>query len=216
MPGLVLSSVVLLSGQIRLPLFREWSLAVWTTWLRVGKRVMKKTLAALIFIISLVVSACGGGGGGGGGFVGAADLQLEVEPRVVDPGDRLFVRIRINEIHEDGIMLKLRFPSAIRYVRDSAMLYRDRGDDQGRAYPPTENETVESSIYLVFFVDHDDLEGDNRGELLLELEAREEVDDGQVEVDADVDNPRVDDDKEFDAENPAFAAEDRVYVDVIE
>ncbi len=155
---------------------------------------------------------CGGGGGGGDGdFVGAANTQLTVTPTTIDTGDRILVKVHLDEIHKDGIALKLRFPTTFTYVSDSAVLTVDNNESDAS---PTNNAVVDTDNYLVFYIAADDLGQNRSGELWLQLEAKEDGAESIIEVDADVDDVNIPNGSEFDASNPEFAAEDEAVVTI--
>lgn len=173
------------------------------------------TLLRYTFLVPalLVLTSCGGGGGGGDDFIGAARAEISASPREVDSGDRVQVRIRIQEVHENGIALKVRFPAGLEYVADSSTL---EVDDAERTIAPTELETVEEQVYLVYYLSQADMGDDEQGELIFQLEGRTEVDDGEIEVDPDVDDPDVSNSTEFNVETPEFGAEDSVFITVVD
>ena len=155
----------------------------------------------------LAISGCGGGGSDSG-FIGAALVEIRTSPGKIDTGDRSEVRIRISEIHPAGIVLKIRYPSELAYVTESAVLeVNDRDTDAS----PEANRTVDSSTYLVFELSEDDLGSKGEGELRFQLQGNAAVEDGEVEVDADVDTGA-----NFDPDNPEFGAEDAAGLEVTE
>lgn len=168
-------------------------------------------LLALIGLISLL-SGCGGGGGGDG-FIGAAQVSISATPNRIDTGDRTQLRISISEVHENGIALKIHHPDGLTYVRDSATLIVEGADiDTG----PLNNVSSETGVFLVFYFTQSIFGKNDRGELLLELEATGEVSDGSIEVDADVDDPLIDNENEFSVETPEFQGEVSASIEVID
>lgn len=185
-----------------------------------GARIMIRILISTLpnarkFIFAAALSAalipltsCGGGGGGGGDgdedFVGAALVAIATSPSEIDTGDRTRVTVEIAEVHENGIAVKIRFPTGLAYIPSSAFLQVQRSSLDAT---PTHNLPSGNNNFLVFFFSKGAF-GDNSGTLVLELEGLSSVTDGVVEVDADVDDPRVDNQAEFTVENAEFAAED--------
>ena len=173
---------------------------------------MRVKLLFFTIICAFGVS-CGGGGGGGGGFVGAARVNVNASPNRIDTGDRTQVRVEISEVHENGISLKIRFPAGLTYVSDTSFLEVGRDDlDVG----PTINRGADNFIYLVYYFSGDLFEDDRRGTFTLQLVGVSEVMDGEIEVDPDVDDPTIPNDREFDIDNPEFRAESDTSIEVLE
>ena len=165
------------------------------------------TLAASVGVLT----ACGGGGGGGGDFIGAAEVYLDVNPETFDTGDRSEIRASIDQVDENGIFLKFKFPKAVSYVKNSAFLQSD-GDDIDVS--PSVNRDVGNDTYLVFILARHLFDEGGGGELRFQVEGDQEVTTGTIEVDADVDDPLIANDHEFSAQNPEFGAEDSVDIQV--
>lgn len=186
---------------------------------------MNKFSLSLLLLTCATLSsltACGSGGGGGDDdFVGAANVSIEARPSHIDSGDRTKVMIGINEVHQNGIALKVRFPDGLRYVTESASL---NAADRNIIVEPTVNASSKEGgdVYLVFYLSQSlfRLAGEEyRGEagtLSLQLEGRSTVKDGKIQVDADVDDPAEDNSVEFDINNPEFAAEDQSTINVVD
>lgn len=121
------------------------------------------------------------------------------------------VTVRISDVHTNGIVLKLRYPSGLRYVTASSLLTIN--DSEGDATPRI-NDGSGNTTYLVFFFSQAAF-GDNEGVLTLELEGVSSISDGEIEVDADVDDPKIDNANEFSIDAPEFAAEDSATIDVV-
>ena len=168
-----------------------------------------KILALGIFC---VLGLSCGGGGGGGGFIGAAIVSLSTSPNSIDTGDRSQVKTEISEVHENGIILKFRYPTGLTYVSDSSFLVvGSTRIDVG----PSVNRGDGTHIYLVYFFDADIFRSGRAGTFTFELEARSEVTDGSVEVDPDVDDPEINNDNEFDLDNPEFRSESDSFIEVL-
>ncbi len=173
----------------------------------------KFTLVGLGVAACLALLSCGGGGGGGDSdsFVGAANVSIRVNPSDIDTGDRMLVSMDISEVHPIGIILKVRYPRCLSYVLNSATLTVDESEvDIG----PAVNSADDRVNYLVFFLSQSSFNADRKGKISFQLEGNARVSEGQVEVDADVDDPLIDNTVEFDIENPEFGAEDSAMVEV--
>lgn len=164
--------------------------------------------AVFLASVSLVLSSCGGGGGGGGGDEGnedlAANVSLSVSPTTLDTGDRTTVEILIENFNEDGAAIKVRFPIGARYIiGTSELVFDDRTTDVA----PTSNVSDDEEFsYLVYYFRKSTI-GDERVTLRLKLLGVGVVEDGLVEVDADLDDPQIDNQSEFDVAAPNFAAQ---------
>ncbi len=153
----------------------------------------------------LLLFGCGGGGGGGDEFIGAAVVTVSSSPREIDTGDRAEVRANIAKIHKNGIALKFRFPNGVRYVNGSALLVSE-GDEVKAS--PTVDVSVENDSYLVFYLKQEQFPDDLVGALTFQLEGISKFSSGEIEVDADVDDPTIPNDQEFNAQEPEFGVED--------
>ena len=163
-------------------------------------------LAIQIGLLSSLFLGCGVGGGGGGTDAAsdiAASVEVAISPGVVDTGDRTTATVYIDNVSEDGVVIKLRFPIGIRYILGSSELQID-GDSI--AVAPTTNVTDEKNGYLVYFF-RKSLFGDSSAFLELKLLATAKVTKGLVEVDADLNDTSVDDQDEFQVATPNFSAQ---------
>lgn len=172
-------------------------------------------ISTLAFLTTTLLTACGGGGGGGGGdqFVGAALVNIDAVPRETDPGKRVQVTVRINEVHPDGVFVKIRFPDGFSYAPGTG---RFSVQETKRSIDPQFNlaGTKEGVVYLVFNLARSLFGEDNEGMLVLELNADSGVQSGKIEIDADVNDPTVADPAEFSVENPEFDGQDDVEIKV--
>ena len=181
-------------------------------------------LSLLALSLSTVLFGCGGGGGGGGGgsseYVGAAKVSVRSTPRQIDSGDRTQVSIELSNVHENGIAVKIRFPSGLRYVPSSSfLLVGEREIDVS----PTVNATSEDEdlTYVVFYLEQSQFRRSNQeysgesGTLMIQLEGRKSVVDGEIEVDPDVDDPAEDNLTEFDLTSPEFISEASSSISVV-
>jgi hypothetical protein len=166
---------------------------------------------SLLVLLLIFLAGCGGGGGGDDEFIGAAIVNISASPKTIDTGDRIQVRIRIEEVHETGIALKVRYPEGLLFVNDSTKI---ETSDEEREVAPTTHVTDDNETYLVYYLDPDDLGENNRGELTFELEGVDSVNDGKIEVDPDVNDPDIPDASEFNVDSPEFSADADVKVTV--
>ncbi len=168
----------------------------------------------LVSMLSLVCG-CGGGHHHHGDYVGAAEVSITATSRSIDTVDRTFVKVVISKLHQDGIALKIRFPGGLTYVPNSSSLKID-----GQSYGTNpdvnvaESASIKASKYIVYYFSHDLFEERQYGELSFELEAKSAVKKGYIEVDADVDDPLIDNSVEFNVDNPEFQAESIVGIKV--
>lgn len=162
-------------------------------------------------IFSLAVLACGCvisscGGGGGDGFVGAANVSVTVNPREIDIADRARVQITVWDVNEDGILLKVRYPKGLEFVPGSADLKAGKVDED---IEPGAVLTDKNYTYAIFFLDQNDFgeNGSGTGFVAFELKGVDNVSHGEVQVDADVNDPEIPDSVEFDINDPQFEAQ---------
>ena len=143
--------------------------------------------------------------------MGAANANVRVSPSRIDTGDRTQVRIEVSEVHPDGVFLKVRVPKALSYVLNSAVLDLD---GQTVDIGPKKNVTKDTYNYIVFIFTQDDFGSDNRGTVEFQLVGNSAIEDGLVEVDADVNDPLVNDNNEFNVDSPEFGAESDASIEV--
>lgn len=161
-------------------------------------------LASIIATLSIAVG-CGGGGGGGGTSSSnePGDISLWLEKGAVDSGDLCRVRVDIYEPNPSGVILKLRFPTSLRYSRNSALLF-PKEDDQ-RAITPSFEASRDGYRYVVFFLSNDDIRYGDYSTLELNLKAGQPDRDALVAVDLDNNDPNIPDSEEFNVKRPQFA-----------
>jgi hypothetical protein len=116
--------------------------------------------------------------------------------------------VQIDDARE-GFLLKLRYPSGMSFVDNSAKLTVHR--NVIRMLPLTEISLDESS-YLTFHIQTEFLGDRSHAMFELVLLGDYAVHNGQVGVDAD----RVDEEYSFDAGAPRFTARDAAYVEVVD
>ena len=158
-------------------------------------------VAAALFLVG-----CGSGGGGDDDFVGAGNLTLSVTPRQVDTGDQILVKVNVTEVHAQGVALKVRYPSELSYVADTSFL--TIGDSELDIAPNVEIASENNlDTYLIYFLNSPAFI-QNGGELTVQLRADSILDEGEIEVDADINTDA------FDVSNPQFTAQDSASIEV--
>ncbi|HMO02321.1 MAG TPA: hypothetical protein PKD37_06295 [Oligoflexia bacterium] len=165
-----------------------------------------------IFLVALLTQESCGGGKGDSNFVGAALVYINAEPRTIDRGDRTRVTINIEQVHPNGILLKLKYPTGLGYVAKSARIGERL--EQLKAINPAFNLSDEVHKFTVFTISRSALGEKNKGLLRLELTGLSRLDKGVVAVDADVNDPKINDEVEFDINDPQFEPEDLVEITV--
>lgn len=159
--------------------------------------------SALFSLISLLSFT--GCSGGGGEYAGPALVNVDANPSAIDGGDRTTVTIRIQQVNEDGIMLKIRVPKGLDYVIDSGNL-----TVHGITInlDPDANKSDTTHNYLVYFLSRGLFGHDNEGAVTVQFEGTAAVETGAIEVDPDIDNLTIANSVEFDVTTPKFSAED--------
>ena len=184
----------------------------------VSSSIFKNSLIAFSLVAAI---GCGGGGGGGADeFVGAARVSVRCSPQNIDSGDRTQVSITLSQVHENGIAVKVRFPVGLKYVPSSSFLkVGERELDASPAVNAT-SETEEMN-YVVFYLTQGQFSRTTQeyageaGTLLIQLEGRKTVTDGEIEVDPDVDDAAEDNSTEFDITSPEFISEASASISVV-
>ena len=177
-------------------------------------------------LMTLCLTSCGGGGGGNNStFVGAADVSLTVSPNSIDSHDRTQVKVRITNVIDTGILLKVRYPSKLSYAVNTAKLQLDSEQD-GRQVDPSFNGPSGSKTYLVFFLSRSSFGDVSSGSgsetvsepatLTFELIGDGRLADGLIEVDADVNDPTIPDSTEFNVSDPQFEPQSDASIEVKE
>jgi hypothetical protein len=177
-------------------------------------------ITSTVALACAAVTGCGGGGGSDDPtFVGAANVTIKTTPSTIDSGDRTLVQSEISEVHENGISLKFRFAESLRYVPDSAVLLINNKEIE---LSPTVNKVSEDEnlVYLVFYLKRSQFtkpgqkyQGEG-GEVRIQLEGLKALDEGKIEIDADVDDPAENNSVEFSIDDPEFVSADETYIRV--
>ena len=120
-----------------------------------------------------------------------AKIDISASPTSIDTGDRMRVTINLEQVHPDGVILKILYPQALHYVLNSARL-QAAGATKAVSLTPAFDEpadhTVDSGVFLVFFLAAKSFGKQYQGILTFELEAVRKLQDGEIGVDADVDD----------------------------
>lgn len=169
----------------------------------------------LILFMTCILPACGGGGGGGSSLeaeLKGALVSIEATPKKLLIGDRTLVTVAIREVHENGVIVKLRFPSNVRYVENTSFLKvgRESVDVSPLEGPKKSGE----SIYIAYYFSLDSFNKDRQGILELQLRGTTAASPVDVEVDSDSHDPTKDPAEEFRIKQPFFGAEDLVRIEV--
>ena len=168
--------------------------------------------AAILLVAISVLLACGGGGGGGSSeFLGEGGVTIDADPTGIFIGDRLRIESDLFDVPDGGIVVRYRFPTSLRYVRNSATL---EGAGAEVAIAPTYNVSSGTSTYLVFVIDLDDLSEDRSGRLVFALHGATAADNAIIEADPDFRRANRSDEDQFDIDNPEFATGIRIGVDI--
>ena len=166
----------------------------------------------LLALCLVALTSCGGSGSGSIDFVGAANVRVEATPSTIDTGDRMRVRVRISDTNFNDLIIKIRYPDNLIYVPATATIqYLDDPEDA----TPNFNLSDDGETYLVFFFDADDFEGLDEATLEFQLRGLSILREGDLEVDADVDDPLINNDREFDISQPEFTPEDSVSIKIL-
>jgi hypothetical protein len=137
---------------------------------------------------------------------------LEVEKNYMDSGDLTNVRVEVFDINPNGVILKLRYPKVLRYVKDSAVFYK--GEDKERLVMPNTEAKDENDRYLVFFFSRRSANGDSYISVDFKLKALAADLEAFVEADLDNNDPTIFDRDEFEIATPRFSAQQRWEVDI--
>jgi hypothetical protein len=164
--------------------------------------------------IVILGAACGGGGGGGGpqSSNDRGDISLSLETSAVDSGDLFSARVEIYNPNPNGVILKIRFPTTIRYSRNSAVLFPNEEDE--RPISPSFETMDEEFRYLVFILSNDEIRFGDYSALELNLKASLPDSSAFVSVDIDNNDPNIPDAREFDEKRPQFYAVDEVEIEI--
>lgn len=172
-------------------------------------------LFSSLFLVSFITTSfftgCGGGGGGDTAFFGAALVNIDATPRLIDPADRTKVTVRIDQAHENGVLLKVRYPNELKYVIDSAFI---NSDGSKKDISPVGGEQAGNrDNFLAFcFLPRDFQERSTN--FTFELVGVGNFSKGKIEIDPDVKTTEGEDSCVFNVADPQFSAEDEVEISV--
>jgi len=171
-------------------------------------------LSVVTLVTAVLATACGGGGGGGGprSSNDPGEIALWLERGAVDSGDLCRVRVDVFNPNPDGVVLKFRFPTSIRYSKNSAVLFP--GNDDERFISPSFETTAEDFRYVVFMLSEDEIRYGEYSTLELNLKAIQADPDAIVAVDIDNNDPNVPDSREFDLKRPRFTAVEELGLEI--
>lgn len=155
----------------------------------------------LLIVFSLLSFSCGGGSSGSGIDSGPASARISVTPSVIDTGDITIVEVILKDFIESSIVVKIRFPSGLRYVPESSVIVVD--DIILDTGPEDIAETTDYG-YLVYYLDEYMFYPRGYGTLKFVLAGIANVPDGKIGVDVDFDNLNIDNEEEFDPSNPLY------------
>ncbi len=165
----------------------------------------------LIIVTPLFLTSCGSGRKDN--FYTPANALLTLSPSMIDSGDTTKVKIKIYDIKIKDIVVKVRFPSSLSYIRDSSYILIDnKVKDAG---PTTISEETESEYsYLIYYFSKSAFSKNGEGYLSFSLEAISNSSKKDVEVDIDTNNPEIEDSKEFDPKTPKFTPQSSANIQV--
>ncbi len=176
--------------------------------------MLKKNIIVLFLILfSFSFVSCGSHGGDNNEAFSAI-VNISANPNVVDTGDRTQLVVKISEVHQNGILLKIRFPKSLSYVADSSYIIASSSSDKKTKVTPEEKGKKYEYTYLVYFLNPKQFGDKNKGKLYFELKALKAEKNVAVEVDPDVNDPAIPDDKEFSIVDPDFSADAVTYVTI--
>jgi hypothetical protein len=181
----------------------------------INQTKFSKWLLLGMMLFALGISSCGSGGSDDNtdsDFLGAARVSLSISPGKVDTGDRIQVNIEMSDIHPDGILLKVKYTTALRFVPESAKFIANNKNNATSPLFDLDNDDDEH--FLVFVVRQNSFGTPKQGRLNFELQGVEETERAAIEIDPDVDNPLIANADEFNIEEPEFTAEDNSSVEV--
>lgn len=175
-------------------------------------------MKTLGFFTALFLLGCGGSGGSSDSdFVGAAESKLTIAPNTIDTGDRALARIELSNVYQDGIMLKVRYPLGLRFISGSTLLGLTKDDKDAREVAPTIIGAAKDQNYLIYFINpKSSRKDDQKYYLSFEFEGTQKIRDGEIEIDADIDDPNIVNTLEFTLADPEFLAESSATINVEE
>jgi hypothetical protein len=173
-------------------------------------------IRTLLIAALFSLSSCGGGGGGGNpeAPLKAARVNIEREPGSIALGDRMRVWVHISDVDVNGVIIKLRYPVALGYLKDSSTL--EVSGEQVVIDPARKQSQADPYFYLIYYIPKSAFGDDDYGVLSFVVRSSQLIDDGVIEVDTDLHIPGRTPSAEFSVKNPLFAAEDQKSIEVVE
>ncbi len=168
---------------------------------------MKKNCLSY-FVLSLYLALCVGCGGSGGDnfFGGAAYVKIQASPDLIDVGDSTFVVVDVDDVNDPAFFLKIRFPAGLDYIRGSSYL-RVGNEDFQRDPDVVFTSTSENNKYMVYFLTRAEMGEKKKTRISFDLVGIARVSKGDIEVDADIDDPNEVNSQEFSVNEPKFDQE---------
>ena len=172
-----------------------------------------RRILSFLFVCTalLLLWSCGGGGGGGGDedYQSAAEIDLNVVPNDIDPGDRSLVTMHVGKVRPEGLLLKIRYPLGVVYVAESGRF--ERGGLLFTLTPALEV-ADDKNVYLLFLFNQSDFGPDGQDTALLQFEIRAVNGgiQGAVEADPVIREPGATIAEQFDIANPLFGAKESI------
>ena len=165
-----------------------------------------------VIIISLVaISGCGSSSNDG--FFGAAFVEVDASPNSIDIGDATFVTVRVEDVDDDSIFLKVRFPEGLSYLRGSGQI-RVGGEEFSREPDLVFSQEEENKNFIVFFLSRQEFQDRDESIVSFDLVGISRVSESDIEVDPDIDDPNIDNQSEISFDDPKFQSEDSVRIQV--
>jgi len=144
---------------------------------------------------------------------GTAFVDINANPDSLSVGDATLIVARVDDVKDDAIILKIRFPTGMSYLPDSSYI-EVNGEDIARAPDIVFTSQSERRNYVVYFLNRAEIDDEDNTRVSLQLVGNSRVTDGRVEIDADLDNPIIANDREFTSDNPLFDAEADTFIEV--
>jgi hypothetical protein len=174
---------------------------------------------ALLGAAALCLLSCappGGGGGGGEDYdpLRGAEVFLSVDPDSIGVGERTRIRVDVQRIHPDGVLVVLRFPSkSLAYVPEST---RFTVGPNTVSINPTVGPLVRTRrTYLIYFLPYAPFNGENAGYIEFQLRGERREAGALIELDQFLHNPLVAPEEEFSVDDPDFSADDAEVIDIV-
>ena len=170
---------------------------------------------------ALTLFTCGcapgtGGGGGGDDYdpLKGADVYLSVEPDSIGVGERALIKIDVQRINPDGVLVVLRFPSeSLAYISGTSTF---TSDSNTIGINPTFGPSIgKRRTYLTYFLPYFAFADENAGYVELQLRGERREDGALIELDQFLHDPAIPPEREFSIDDTDFSAEDAERIDVI-